>query len=52
MDVVSIRAIDPLNDFFDDHIASPRKTSLGNVKTCTIGIGYVMGIEFRGLIEN
>jgi len=50
-DVVSVGAIDPPNDLFDDHIASPRKTSLGGVKTCTIGIGYVIEVETRGLIE-
>ena len=49
--VVSVRAVDPLNDLIDDRIASPRKTTLVGVKTCTIGIGYVMEVEIRGLIE-
>ena len=51
-DVVSVRAIDPLDDLFDDRIASPRKTRLVGVKTCTFGIGYVVEVEIRGLIES
>jgi len=50
MDVGSVGAIDPLNDLFDDRIASPRETRLVRVKTCTIGIGYVVEVEIRGLI--
>jgi hypothetical protein len=55
-DTVSVRTIDPLNDFFDDRFASAMKTSLVRIKTSTalsvgISIWHFTKIEIHDLTE-
>jgi hypothetical protein len=47
VDVVSIRAVNPLGDFINDPFASAWKTSFFGVKTSTLSVGHAAKIEVQ-----